>query len=68
MNENIAETPVDQHKLLEKFDTESRFRRFDKGSIPGWIVFFMCIGLSLFHLYTAWTGPLTTLMHRAVHT
>ncbi|HKL11693.1 MAG TPA: TRAP transporter permease [Clostridia bacterium] len=68
MNENVAEKPVDQHKLLEKFDTESRFRRFDKGSIPGWIVFLMCVGLSIFHLYTAWTGPLTTLVHRAVHT
>lgn len=68
MNEKNAETSVDKHKLLEKFDTESRFRRFEKGSIPGWIVFFMCVGLSVFHLYTAWTGPLTTLVHRAVHT
>lgn len=62
------EAPVDQAALLEKYDTESRFRKFDKKSIPGWIVFIMCVGLSLFHLYTAWTGPLVTLMHRAVHT
>lgn len=54
--------------ILEKYDTESRFRKFDKNSIPGIIVFIMCIGLSLFHLYTAWKGPLVTLMHRAVHT
>lgn len=54
--------------VLEKYDTESRFRKFDKNSIPGIIVFLMCIGLSLFHLYTAWRGPLVTLMHRAVHT
>lgn len=54
--------------ILEKYDTESRFRKFDKNSIPGMIVFIMCIGLSIFHLYTAATGPLVTLMHRAVHT
>ncbi len=62
------EPEIDQASLLEKFDTESRFRKFDKQSIPGIIVFIMCIGLSLFHLYTAWKGPLVTLMHRAVHT
>ena len=68
MKEIRSEAPVDQAALLEKYDTESRFRKFDKKSIPGWIVFIMCVGLSLFHLYTAWTGPLVTLMHRAVHT
>lgn len=59
---------VGHEKVLEKYDTESRFRKFDKNSIPGIIVFIMSVGLSLFHLYTAWAGPLQTLMHRAVHT
>ncbi|WZL73773.1 TRAP transporter permease [Clostridiaceae bacterium 35-E11] len=64
-----AQDPVLGHEaILEKYDTESRFRKFDKNSIPGMIVFMVCVGLSLFHLYTAWTGPLVTLMHRAVHT
>ena len=63
-----SENVVDQSELLEKYDTESRFRKFDKNSIPGIIVFVMCISLSLFHLYTAWAGPLVTLVHRAVHT
>lgn len=31
------------------------------------LVFFLAIGLSLFHLYTAWKGTLPTLMHRSVH-
>ncbi|SKC41550.1 TRAP transporter permease [Maledivibacter halophilus] len=62
------EGTVEQETLLEKYDTEARFRKFDKNSIPGIIVFIVCIGLSLFHLYTAWRGPLVTLMHRAVHT
>lgn len=66
---NTAQDPVLGHEaILEKYDTESRFRKFDKHSIPGMIVFIICVGLSLFHLYTAWTGPLVTLMHRAVHT
>ncbi|QEK11343.1 TRAP transporter permease [Crassaminicella thermophila] len=62
------EQAVGHEAILEKYDTESRFRKFDRNSIPGIIVFIMCIGLSLFHLYTAWAGPLVTLMHRAVHT
>ena len=68
-NKNLDEgSSLGHEKILEKYDTESRFRKFDKKSIPGLIVFVMSIGLSLFHLYTAWTGPLVTLMHRAVHT
>ncbi len=64
----MSEEKIDQAGLLEKFDTESRFRKFGKKTVPGLIVFFMCIALSLFHLYTAWRGPLVTLVHRAVHT
>jgi TRAP transporter 4TM/12TM fusion protein len=59
---------IDQAELLEEFDVESRFRRLSRKSTPGMIVFIACVGLALFHLYTAWTGPLVTLMHRAVHT
>lgn len=64
----MSETKINQEELLEKFDTESRFRKLDKSSIPGMIVFVMCLLLSGFHLYTAWQGPLVTLVHRAVHT
>ncbi len=59
---------IDQEELLKKFDVESRFRKLKRGTTSGNIVFAMCIALSLFHLYTAWTGPLVTLIHRAVHT
>ncbi len=67
-NLNSGPVPVEQDKLLEKFDTESRFRKLDKKEIAGRIIQIICIAFSLFHLYTAWTGPLVTLMHRAVHT
>ncbi|MFZ5966701.1 MAG: TRAP transporter permease [Bacillota bacterium] len=59
---------IGHEAVLEKYDTESRFRKFQRKSVPGMIVFAVSILLSLFHLYTAWTGPLVTLMHRAVHT
>jgi TRAP transporter 4TM/12TM fusion protein len=59
---------IDQSELLKKFDTEARFRKLDRNTIPGLIVFLVCVGLSLFHLYTAWQGALVTLMQRAVHT
>ncbi len=70
MSENLNSEPVsvEQDKLLEKYDTESRFRKLDKRELAGRIVQIICIAFSLFHLYTAWSGPLVTLMHRAVHT
>lgn len=67
MKNNEAEK-IDQAELLEQFDVESRFRRLPRNSASGMLVFLVCVGLALFHLYTAWTGPLVTLMHRAVHT
>ncbi len=67
MKKNEAEK-IDQAELLEQFDVESRFRRLPRNTGPGMLVFIVCVGLALFHLYTAWTGPLVTLMHRAVHT
>ncbi|WP_319201562.1 TRAP transporter permease [uncultured Ilyobacter sp.] len=63
-----VEPEVADEELLEKFDTEARFRKFGRESTPGKIVFIMAVALSIFHLYTAWRGPLVTLMHRAVHT
>jgi len=65
---SVSTEKIDQADLLEEFDVESRFRRLSRKSTPGMIVFIACVGLALFHLYTAWTGPLVTLMHRAVHT
>jgi len=66
-NENI-ETKVNQKELLEKYDPEARYRDLSRDSIAGMVVFIVSVGLSLFHLYTAWQGSLTTLVHRAVHT
>jgi TRAP transporter 4TM/12TM fusion protein len=61
------EPEVVDENLLEKFDTEARFRKFGRDTTPGKIIFLVAVALSLFHLYTAWNGPLVTLVHRSVH-
>ncbi|HLR51388.1 MAG TPA: TRAP transporter permease [Candidatus Avamphibacillus sp.] len=57
----------EKRKLVEKYDSESRFRNLN---IP-WmasLVTIISVGLALFHLITSFTGPLVTLQHRALHT
>jgi TRAP-type uncharacterized transport system fused permease subunit len=58
-----VEQPVAE--VLAKFDAESRFR--DLSGRPGAIVAAVAVGLSLFQLYTAGTGPLEALKQRSLH-
>lgn len=61
---------IDEQKgreILEKYDAEARFRRLDKG-LWKWVVTVMATGLALYHLYTAYAGPLDAIRHRALHT
>ncbi|MEH6442668.1 MAG: TRAP transporter permease [Oceanospirillaceae bacterium] len=66
-NEALAE-PVPQEKLdnlIKEFDSESNFR-----SLQGWLKLFVtvsCVGLSLFHIYTAGFGLLNEISHRTFH-
>lgn len=66
--DEIAVDPPEKHQeIMEKYDSESRFRKIN---VP-WIlrlVTLIAVGLALFHLITSFTGPLVTLQHRAVHT
>lgn len=64
MNENLGD---EQKKLMEKYDTESRFRKLDVNWMIR-LVTLLAVGLALFHLITSFTGPLVTLKHRALHT
>src|SRR5690625_3499998 len=60
-------TEDEKRKMVEKYDSESRFRDLN---IP-WmarLVTIISVGLALFHLITSFTGPLVTLQHRALHT
>ncbi|WP_017381386.1 TRAP transporter permease [Paenisporosarcina sp. TG-14] len=58
---------VDSQKILEKFDSESRFRNLNVMWMIR-LVSVLSVGLALFHLITSFTGPLVTLQHRSVHT
>ncbi|MBB5174347.1 TRAP transporter permease [Texcoconibacillus texcoconensis] len=58
VNENNQE-------LLQKYDKESAFRT-DLGKWK-WVITFIAISLTVFHLYRAYHGPLVYLMQGAVH-
>ena len=58
---------VDGQKIMEKFDTESRYRNLNIGWMVR-LVTVLSVGLALFHLITSFTGPFITLQHRAIHT
>ncbi|MBU8906589.1 TRAP transporter permease [Desertibacillus haloalkaliphilus] len=56
----------EQQQVLEKYDNESRFRKFDN-RIVALIVTILAVGLSLYHLYTSYFGTPVTLQHRSLH-
>ena len=62
INEESAEN-VDE--VVRKYEAESRFRKFS-GNI-GKLVAFICIAMSLFHLYTAGFGVLEAIKQRNIH-
>ena len=51
--------------IVKKYDAESNFRNL--GGLTAKIVGFLCIVLSLFHVYTAGFGLLNEVTHRTVH-
>jgi TRAP-type uncharacterized transport system fused permease subunit len=55
----------DVDDVVRKFDAEARFRSLS--GAPAKIVAAIAIGLSLFQLYTAGTGPLEALKQRSLH-
>ena len=52
-------------QIVEKYDREARFRKLS--GAPAAVVTTVAIGLSLFQLYTAGTGPLEALKQRSLH-
>ena len=59
--------PVEQSvaEVVEKYDREARFRKLS--GAPGAVAAGVAVGLSLFQLYTAGTGPLEALKQRSLH-
>jgi len=63
--ENPAEIEPDTDKVLEKVDSESRFRKFSgKWAI---VISIVAVAMSCFHLYTSGFGTLMAMKHRSVH-
>src|SRR5690625_3383152 len=60
-------TEDEKRKMVEKYDSESRFRDLNISWMAR-LVTIISVGLALFHLITSFTGPLVTLQHRALHT
>ncbi|GLY11718.1 TRAP transporter permease [Pseudobacillus badius] len=63
----VPETIEGQEEILQKYDSESRFRKIDHG-FWRWAIFALSVGLAGYHLYTAYFGPLDALRHRSLHT
>ncbi len=64
----LDQTTVEEEKiqkLVEKYDTESRYRVLD--GIPAKIVVALLVAMSCYHLYTAGFGLLPISIHRAIH-
>ena len=59
-------SPELQKKLLEEFDSESRYRVFS-GKFAGLAVKAFAILVALYHLYGAVFGTPVTLKHRSLH-
>lgn len=62
---NSTEIPEEAKKLLEKYDRESNYRT--KLGMWAWVVSFLGIALTLFHLYTGYFGSLHTHKQGAIH-
>ncbi|ABR47006.1 TRAP transporter, 4TM/12TM fusion protein [Alkaliphilus metalliredigens QYMF] len=57
---------VKQQELLEKYDSESRFRVFTNKT-TGFLVSAFAVAISLYHLYVSYFGTPVTLKHRSLH-
>ncbi len=56
---------VDAQAILEKYDKENQFRtQIGKWT---WVVTFLGVALTIFHLYTGYFGTLPTQKQGAVH-
>ncbi len=60
-----SKTAVDAQDVLEKYDKENQFR-LNIGKWA-WVVTFLAVGLTIFHLYTGYFGVLPSQKQGAVH-
>ena len=68
----IKESPdtferLNEEEILEKYDLESRYRKFQKGTRWATIISLVAIMMSVFQLYMAGFGALEAIKMRAIH-
>ena len=66
MNVNVQENEPKLQAILEEYDPEAGYRKFEK-KWPKLLVSMIAVSFGLFHIYTAWAGPLITLKYRSLH-
>ena len=64
INNNTAAT-MSSDEIMLKYDKESSFRRLE--GVPAKLVFLICVGWSLFQLYTGLFGTFPSTLQRAPH-
>src|SRR5699024_1479901 len=63
--ENIEEDEATAQEMLEKYDRESSYRtRIGKCA---WVITFVCVALTVFHMYAGYFGTLPSQKQGAVH-
>lgn len=64
-NKHVPNEQIDAKEILEKYDKESNFRiKLGKWA---WVVTFLGVSLTVFHLYTAFTSVLPSQQQGAIH-
>lgn len=64
--DEVKENESKAQAILEEYDKESAYRVFEQ-KWPRILVSVIAIAFALYHLYTAYAGPIVTLKHRSLH-
>lgn len=64
-NQQVDNKQPSAEEILEKYDRESTFRK--KLGIWAWVVTFMGVSLTIFHLYTGYYGAYQSQIQGAIH-
>ncbi|MBO8168392.1 MAG: TRAP transporter permease [Thermoanaerobacteraceae bacterium] len=66
-NVKVHYDQVPDEKIIEKYDAEARYRKFQQGTFWARVVAAIAIAFSLFQLYIAGFGALEAIKQRALH-
>ncbi|NLL81256.1 MAG: TRAP transporter permease, partial [Tissierellia bacterium] len=61
-----SELAQEHIEIIEKYDKEQKTRKFDNDTITKF-VYWVCVIISIYHVYTSMFGAPATLKHRSLH-